>query len=283
MLRLRTFMFEQRLPRADRAGRARAHRARAARAVRLVLRASRRSCPRRRTGLARRARHRLARGDDRPLRASARGPSASCRRACRLMPRYTQDSRERVRDAVDFDELVGARTELRQAGHAAAPGPVPVPRRADAVVRHRPRREALPLLRLRGGRRRLLVRDGDRGARLRAARWSRWPTATGSSSSARPRIRATPRGASGATACCALLERTAAYYVRVLWESPEAERRARVPGRARAGGGRAARVPRRLLAERLGPRADGVARAGYTGRGAAGAAGSPRSARRARR
>jgi DNA primase len=30
--------------------------------------------------------------------------------------RYTQDSRERVRDAVDFEELVGARTELRRAG-----------------------------------------------------------------------------------------------------------------------------------------------------------------------
>src|ERR671931_378467 len=30
--------------------------------------------------------------------------------------RYTQDSRERVRDAVDFAELVGARTELRRAG-----------------------------------------------------------------------------------------------------------------------------------------------------------------------
>jgi len=32
------------------------------------------------------------------------------------MGRYTDDSRERVRDAVDFAELVGARTELRQAG-----------------------------------------------------------------------------------------------------------------------------------------------------------------------
>ena len=32
------------------------------------------------------------------------------------MPRYTDDSRERVRDAVDFVELVGARTELKPAG-----------------------------------------------------------------------------------------------------------------------------------------------------------------------
>jgi DNA primase len=32
------------------------------------------------------------------------------------MPRYTDDSRERVRERIDFAELVGARTELRQAG-----------------------------------------------------------------------------------------------------------------------------------------------------------------------
>ena len=31
-----------------------------------------------------------------------------------LMARYTEDSRERVRDAVDFADLVGARTELRR-------------------------------------------------------------------------------------------------------------------------------------------------------------------------
>ena len=32
------------------------------------------------------------------------------------MPRYTDDSRERVRDAVDFAELVGARTDLKPSG-----------------------------------------------------------------------------------------------------------------------------------------------------------------------
>src|SRR4051812_15403717 len=32
------------------------------------------------------------------------------------MARYTDDSREKVRDAVDFAELVGARTELKRAG-----------------------------------------------------------------------------------------------------------------------------------------------------------------------
>ena len=49
-----------------------------------------------------------------------------------------------------------------------------------------------------------------------------------------------------------LLERTATFYVRQLWESREAERRARLPRRARPRGGDAARVPRRLRAERLG-------------------------------
>ena len=32
------------------------------------------------------------------------------------MPRYTDDSKERVRDAVDMIDLVSARTELRRAG-----------------------------------------------------------------------------------------------------------------------------------------------------------------------
>ncbi|MGH3101302.1 MAG: CHC2 zinc finger domain-containing protein, partial [Thermoleophilia bacterium] len=32
------------------------------------------------------------------------------------MPRYKADSKERVRDAIDFVELVGARTELRKSG-----------------------------------------------------------------------------------------------------------------------------------------------------------------------
>lgn len=41
------------------------------------------------------------------------------------MPRYTTDSRERVRDAVDFVELVSARTELRRAGMRSYQGLCP--------------------------------------------------------------------------------------------------------------------------------------------------------------
>ncbi|HXA54497.1 MAG TPA: DNA primase [Solirubrobacteraceae bacterium] len=41
------------------------------------------------------------------------------------MPRYTQSSKERVRDAVDFVELVSARTDLRRAGPSAYEGLCP--------------------------------------------------------------------------------------------------------------------------------------------------------------
>src|SRR5918997_4488246 len=41
------------------------------------------------------------------------------------MARYTDDSRERVRDAIDFAELVGARTELRATGQRRLTGLCP--------------------------------------------------------------------------------------------------------------------------------------------------------------
>ena len=50
----------------------------------------------------------------------------------------------------------------------------------------------------------------------------RSPSARTSSSSARPRTRARPSAAARRERLLALLERTAAYYVRVLWESGEA-------------------------------------------------------------
>ena len=49
-----------------------------------------------------------------------------------------------------------------------------------------------------------------------------------------------------------LLDRTAAFYASYLWESKEAGEGARVPGRARPGRGGAARLRRRLRAQRLG-------------------------------
>jgi len=71
-----------------------------------------------------------------------RYPSAPSRRSqcpsplrCSPWPAYTDDSKERVRDAVDVVDLVGTRVELRHA-HDALRGAVPLLRRAHAVVRH---------------------------------------------------------------------------------------------------------------------------------------------------
>ena len=223
------------------------------RAVRLVLRAPGRAARGRRRGVGRRSRDRLSRRDDRPLRAPRLERPLRAAGPRELMPRYTDDSRERVRDAVDFVELVGARTELKPAGPRRHDRAVPVPRRAHAVVRHRPGREALPLLRLRGGRRRLQVRDGDRGARLRrrargARRAGRDRARARGRGPARRRAARAPRAAAGAARADRRLLRARAVGV------GRGGAGARVPGRARAGGGRAARVPRRLLAARVGPR-----------------------------
>jgi DNA primase len=43
------------------------------------------------------------------------------------MARYTADSKERVRDAVDMVDLVGSRTELRRSGADAYIGLCPFP------------------------------------------------------------------------------------------------------------------------------------------------------------
>ena len=99
-----------------------------------------------------------------------------------------------------------------------------------------PEREGLPLLRL-PGRRATCSRScrRPRGS-TSPARWSCWPSATASSSSVERRGPAGgARAASGASGCCELLDRAAAYYARYLWEASEAARRARVPRRARAG------------------------------------------------
>ena len=149
-------------------------------------------------------------------------------------------------------DLVGSRVELRRAGRQPLRGPVPVPRRAHAVVRDQPGREALLLLRLRRGRRRVQVRPGDRGRRTSRARWSTSPTATASRSRSSRRTRRRPSGARERERLLELLERTAAFYVRYLWDSERGRARARVPRRARPRRGRAARVPRRLRAERVG-------------------------------
>ena len=73
--------------------------------------------------------HGLPGGDDRPLLHPRSTPSCRCRRrspaSVAAVALYTSDSKDRVRDAVDFVELVSARTELRRAGPARYEGLCP--------------------------------------------------------------------------------------------------------------------------------------------------------------
>jgi DNA primase len=137
------------------------------------------------------------------------------------MPRYTDDSRERVRDAVDFVELVGARTELKPAGPRRMTGLCPFHDERTPSFGIDPVEKlyhcfgcgaggdvfkfametegldfagALELLAERSGVELEREAEDPRDAERRGRR----------------------------ERLLALLERTAAYYVRVLWESPEA-------------------------------------------------------------
>ena len=82
------------------------------------------------------------------------------------MPRFTRSSVEAVRDAVDMVDLVVCPHGAAQGRRAQLRRHLPVPRGAQPVVQRRARREALPLLRLPGGRRRVPLRAGDGGRRV---------------------------------------------------------------------------------------------------------------------
>jgi DNA primase len=137
------------------------------------------------------------------------------------MARYTQDSRERVRDAVDFEELVGARTELRKAGVRRLQGLCPFHDERTPSFGIDPVEKLYHCfgcgvggdvfsfvmetegLDFAGALESLADRYG-----VELEREAEDP-ATAARRERGDRLRA-------------LLERTAAYYVRVLWESPEA-------------------------------------------------------------
>jgi DNA primase len=137
------------------------------------------------------------------------------------LPRYTDDSREKVRDAVDFADLVGQRTELRRAGVNRLTGLCPFHDERTPSFGIDPVEkvyhcfgcgaggdvftfvmetesvgfgEALELLADRYGVELVRAQEDPREAERRAH---------------------TDR-------LLALLERTAAWYVRMLWESPDA-------------------------------------------------------------
>jgi DNA primase len=137
------------------------------------------------------------------------------------MARYTNDSRERVRDAVDFVELVGARTELRQAGQRRLTGLCPF---------HDERTPSFgidPVEKLyhcfgcgEGGDvfKFVMETEGlDFASALEslAGRYGVELEREAEDPAAAVRRERSDR-------LLALLERTAAYYVRVLWESDEA-------------------------------------------------------------
>ena len=192
MLRLREFMFEQRLPGPE----AQLQKPRIERMLRSAVRPLRRAT--RRPPLIpgasdeQRVVDWLAGMTDRfAIRAFS---DLSLPAGVLTMALFTRDSIDRLRDAVDMVDLVGTQDRPAPRG-VALDRAVPVPRRAHAVVLGQRRGEALLLLRLPGQGRRLRLRRADRGARLpRGGRAAGGPL-RGASSSARTRI---PRPSSGA-------------------------------------------------------------------------------------
>ena len=137
------------------------------------------------------------------------------------MARYTDESRERVRDAVDFAEIVGARTELRRAGVARLEGLCPFHDERSPSFGINPTEKVYYCFGCgAGGDVFKFVMETENlsfGEALESlAERYRVPL---------EREAEDPREAERRQKrdrLLALLERTAAYYVRVLWESPEA-------------------------------------------------------------
>jgi DNA primase len=137
------------------------------------------------------------------------------------MPRYTNESRERVRDAVDFVELVGARTELKRAGVRRMQGLCPF---------HEERTPSFgidPVEKLyhcfgcsAGGDVFQFVMETEGLDFTGALEWLAERYRVQLEREAEDPFEAAKRQAN--ERLLALLERTAAYYVRVLWESDEA-------------------------------------------------------------
>ena len=152
------------------------------------------------------------------------------------MARYTPDSKDRVRDAIDFVELVGTRTELRKAGARSYEGLCPFHDERSPSFSVEPIEKvyycfgcqasgdvftfvqetegvdfkgALELLADRAGIELELEKEDSREAERRMRRERLWE----------------------------LLSRTSAYYERYLWESGEAGAGSRLSGGEGAGRG----------------------------------------------
>jgi len=134
---------------------------------------------------------------------------------------YTRESKERVRDAIDFVELVSARTELRKAGTRSYEGCGPFHEERSPSFSVEPMEKLYYCFGCQGLRRRVHIRAGDRGCRFRSrARVAGRPLRI-----ELEREQEDPKEAERRQRRERLLEllgRTTAYYERCLWESQEA-------------------------------------------------------------
>jgi DNA primase len=137
------------------------------------------------------------------------------------MARYTDESRERVRDAVDFAELVGARTELKAAGVRRLQGLCPFHEERTPSFGIDPVEKLYHCFGCGAGGdlfQFVMETEGlDFGAALESLAERYRVQLERETEDPRDAARRERR-----ERLYALLERTAAYYVRVLWEAPEA-------------------------------------------------------------
>ena len=137
------------------------------------------------------------------------------------MARYTDDSRERVRDAIDFVELVGARTELKQAGQRRMTGLCPFHEERTPSFGIDPVEKLYHCFGCGAGGDVFKFAMETEGLDFAAAlEWLAERANIELEREAEDPREAERRGRRDRL--LALLERTAAYYVRVLWESPDA-------------------------------------------------------------
>jgi DNA primase len=137
------------------------------------------------------------------------------------MARYTDESRERVRDAVDFAELVGARTELKAAGVRRLQGLCPFHDERTPSFGIDPVEKLYHCFGCGAGGdlfQFVMETEGlDFGAALESLAERYRVPLEHETEDPQDAVRRQRK-----ERLYALLERTAAYYVRVLWEAPEA-------------------------------------------------------------
>ena len=137
------------------------------------------------------------------------------------MARYTDDSRERVRDTIDFVELVGARTELKQAGQRRMTGLCPFHEERTPSFGIDPVEKLYHCFGCGAGGDVFKFAMETEGLDFAAAlEWLAERANLELEREAEDPREAERRGRRDRL--LALLERTAAYYVRLLWESPDA-------------------------------------------------------------